>query len=113
MDTSRAAKKDVSAEVAEIKACMPNVYRSIQDKAEDIGNEAFALVRRGLRGEPNCFYAFENGRVVGEPFNLPGVMDDIASMMVRFGVKHVVVWAEPAPVAATAPAQEGAEHGTH
>lgn len=99
MDTSRAAKKDVSAEVAEIKACMPNVYRSIQDKAEDIGNEAFTLVRRGLRGEPNCFYAFEGGRVMGTPFNWPKVMDDVAVNLVRFGVKHAVVWGEAAATA--------------
>jgi hypothetical protein len=40
-----------------IKTQMPMVYGAIQDKAEEIGKEAFAIVRKGLRGEPNCFYA--------------------------------------------------------
>ena len=34
-----------------IKAHMPQTYRSIRECAGRIGNEAYALVRRGLRGE--------------------------------------------------------------
>jgi hypothetical protein len=52
-----------------IKTQMPMVYGAIQDKAQEIGKEAFALVRKGLRGEPNTFYAFERGYVVGTPFS--------------------------------------------
>ena len=32
-----------------IKTHMPLVYGAIQDKSKEIGNEAFALVRKGLR----------------------------------------------------------------
>jgi hypothetical protein len=52
-----------------IKTQMPMVYGAIQDKAQQIGKDAFALVRKGLRGEPNTFYAFERGYVVGTPFS--------------------------------------------
>lgn len=84
---------EVERQIVEIKTHMPAVYQSIQDKAEDIGKLAYSLVRRGVRGEPNCFYAFERGRVVGTPFALPTIQEDVAVNMVRFGVSHVVIWA--------------------
>lgn len=83
----------VDQQIANIKAHMPEVYASIQAKAEAMGKPAFALVRRGLRGEANCFYAFEHGHVVGTPFNQTDVMPEIAKYMVQFGCDHIVVWA--------------------
>ncbi len=95
----------VDQQIANIKANMPETYKSIQTKArpgkESAGKvvyenpEAFSLVRRGLRGEANCFYAFERGHVVGTPFNLVEINRDIADYMDRFGVEHVCVWAAP------------------
>lgn len=93
----------VEEQIADIKAHMPETYKSIQAKAKAIGKPAFALVRRGLRGEANCFYAFEHGRVVGTPFTLTEVARDVAQYMVTFGVSHVCVWAE----GASAPAAVG------
>ena len=104
--TPPAAKVDVTAKIEEIKRHMPQTYQAIKAKAAVIGNEAFVLVRRGLRGDANCFYAFEAGRVVGTPFNLVEVARDIAQYMVTFGVSHVVVWAAPADL-------QGATNGTH
>ena len=92
----------VEQQITEIKASMPEVYRSIQEKAAAVGKPAYALVRRGLRGEANCFYAFERGRVVGTPFNQGDVMAEIAKYMVQFGCTHIVVWAS-----------EGATNGAH
>lgn len=76
-----------------IKSSMPNVMKSIEDKAAHIGPEAYALVRRGLRGEPGCFYAFEAGHVVGAPFgrNDP-VMLELAQFTAVFGCAHVCIW---------------------
>ena len=74
---------------------MPEVYKNIQEKAQAIGKEAYALVRRGLRGEANCFYALERGRVVGTPFNTPGIMAELAQYMVEFGFQYLCIW--PAP----------------
>jgi len=105
--TQPAARVDVSAQIEDIKRFMPETYKSIKAKAEDIGNEAFVLVRRGLRGEANCFYAFEGGRVVGTPFTLIEVVRDIAGYMVTFGCAHVCIWAESTVKA------EGAAHGAH
>lgn len=94
---------DVNRELAEIKAQMPETYRAIQSKATEIGPVAFALVRRGLRGEANCFYALERGWVKGTPFNVDDVNAELARYMVQFGCKHLVMWA-PAQTIQQAPA---------
>lgn len=83
----------VDQQIANIKVNMPEVYASIQAKAQAIGKAAFAFVRRGLRGEANCFYAFEHGYVVGTPFSQTDVMPEIARYMVQFGCTYIVVWA--------------------
>ena len=83
---------NVEAQIAEIKANMPEVYKSIQAEAARIGRSAYALVRRGLRGEPNCFYAFDRGHVVGTPFEHSGIPAEIAKSMVQFRCTFVVVW---------------------
>jgi hypothetical protein len=102
MDTGT-AKVDVSGKIDEIKRHMPETYKSIRAKAAVIGNVAYELVRRGLRGEANCFYAFESARVVGTPFNLASINADVALYMVEFGCAHVCIFATP----------EGPTDGTH
>lgn len=100
----------VNERLAVIRAHMPEVYAVIQDKAQQIGPEAFALVRRGLRGEPGCFYAFEAGHVVGTPFGRSHpAMVETANFLVRFGCAHVCIW----PDDAVAPPKVGVADGTH
>ena len=95
---------DVSGKISEIKQHMPGVYASIQRKAAQIGDEAFKLVRRGLRGEPRCFYAMEGGRVVGTPFDIAHYDMTVASIaLLEFGSANVCIWPEPPVV----PAQGG------
>ena len=105
--TTQGQQVDVGARVAEIRAHMPETYKAIQARAAEQGNEAYALVRRGLRGEPNCFYAMERGWVMGTPFNLPGLMGDVAVKLVGFGWSHMVMWPEPSTQAQQQP-QQGA-----
>ncbi|MDB5848571.1 MAG: hypothetical protein JWP29_2323 [Rhodoferax sp.] len=101
---NEAEKEQVALLIEKIKRSMPNVHRAIQAKAAKVGNEAYALVRRGLRGEANCFYAFEAGQVVGTPFSVTDVMDVVAVNMVRFGCAHVCIFWEEL---------EGATDGAH
>lgn len=68
---------------------MPETYRAIQAKAGKIGNEAYALVKRGLRGEPNCFWASERGMVMGTPFTHVQGAGWIADQIRQFGCLHV------------------------
>jgi hypothetical protein len=81
----------VNKQLATIKDHMPAVYAAVQAKAGEIGNEAFALVRRGAKGEPDCFYAFEGGRVVGTPFG-EAVAPDVAQLIVQFGATFLCMW---------------------
>lgn len=97
MDTS--AEKTAQADKVEkvidsIKTHMPETYKGIQSKAAAIGRLAYQLVRRGVSGEANCFYGWENGRVVGTPFNCPQVTGDIALHVVEFGSAHVCIFGE-------------------
>jgi len=97
MDTTKTPTKsaeEVEAVIATIKGRMPEVYKAIQSKASTLGNAAFSLVRNGIKGQPNCFYAFERGHVVGTPFAMEDINRDIAQLMVTLGVDHVVVWPE-------------------
>ena len=85
----------VEAGLRDIKAYMPDTYRSIQGKAGEIGKAAYGLVRRSLAGQPNSFYAIERGRVVGTPFAQADITADVAQLMVAFGCKALVIWAKP------------------
>lgn len=83
-----------------IKRNMPEVLAVIREKAEKYGPAVYALVRRGLRGEPGCFYAFEKGHVVGTPFGqATPVMVGAAQFLVEFGCAHVCIWPDPLPMA--------------
>lgn len=94
--------RQVAAKIALIKASMPKTYQAIQDRAQDLGNAAFALVRRGLKGEACCFYAMERGHVVGTPFTGHAIEPVLAAQMVQFGCEFLVIF----------PPKEDA-HGTH
>lgn len=108
MDTRPAAAQDaVEQTVALIKAQMPETYRSVQAKSHLVGKVAFALVRRSLKGEANCFWACERGHVVGTPFADNEITRDIAQLMVQFGSTYVCIWGKDAAKAA-AEATDGA-----
>lgn len=79
----------IKAKLDVIRSQMPETYKHIQWKAGKVGGKAYELVRRALRGEPNCFWACENGHVVGTPFSMPEVSRDLAQFMVSFGSTHV------------------------
>lgn len=85
---------EVEQQIALIKDSMPETYKSIQAKAEQIGRDAYRLVRQGIAGQPCKFYAFERGRVVGTPFKGHPIEADVAQAMVQFGVSFCVMWAE-------------------
>lgn len=99
LDTSKNAgqqKVDVGPMIDIIKRHMPETYKYIQVKAQEIGNLAYELVRRGLRGEANCFYAVEAGRVVGTPFSTGPITDELAGYMCEFGVAFMCMFNTPA-----------------
>lgn len=92
MDREAAVKEGL----ATIKGSMPETYKAIQSKSEEVGPLAFALVRRALRGESNCFWACERGHVVGRPFADQEIGRDIAHLLVQFGCTFVCIWGKEA-----------------
>lgn len=93
MDTRSA--EEVERDIAEIKAHMPETYATIKAKAGELGTQAFALVRAGLRGEPNRFWAMERGWVKGTPFNALGMQEEVMRHMVQFGCAHACIFGWP------------------
>ena len=85
----------VEEQIQLIKSHMPETYQSIKARAAAHGNGVYAEVRQGLAGKPNVFYAMEAGHVMGTPFNDIDVTNKVAGLMVKFGCKHLVMWARP------------------
>ncbi len=113
MDGNRAAAAmSEGQKLAVIKQQMPGVYAAIQAQAQVLGNGAFALVRRGLRGEPGCFWACEAGWVMGTPFKDAEAMRDVGRYMAAFGCAYVCMWPPVAVSAVSAVASGEVAHGT-
>jgi hypothetical protein len=79
-----------------IKTRMPKLYEAIQARA--VSEPAvYVLVRRGLRGEANCFYGCEAGHVVGTPFAGEAWVKTtsfLKEQAVQFGLGFLVMWGD-------------------
>lgn len=71
-----------------IKSEMPEVYATIQRYAAK-DKTVWRLVRLGLTGKPDCFWASERGFVVGAPFTRFAKAVEVSRLMARFGCAHV------------------------
>lgn len=89
MDTETLS--EVDAKLALIKSGMPQTYDYIQRAAAKHGKQVYAIVRRALGGEANCFYAFEAGHVVGTMFTDPEDARYLAMGVIQFGSSSVVL----------------------
>lgn len=95
MDTKTPIEVKAAEQQATIKASMPDVYKAVllAERSPHVGAAVWAWVGRGLRGEPDCFYAMEAGYVVGTPFAREGAVSmEAARDMVRFGLTHVAIF---------------------
>lgn len=82
----------LEAAIGVIKTKMPNTYIRIQERGADPKTNTYTLVRRGILGEKNCFWACENGYVVGAIFDIEDVARHIAMFMVQFTGQHVCIF---------------------
>ena len=71
-----------------IKSEMPEVYATIQRYAVK-DKAVWRMVRLGLTGKPDCFWASERGFVVGAPFTRFAKAVEVSRLMARFGCAHV------------------------
>ncbi|MDP9902626.1 hypothetical protein [Variovorax ginsengisoli] len=88
-------KAEEGRQIKLIRDSLPGVHQAIRERAAVEGNDVYATVRRGLRGEPDCFYAFEGGRIVGTPFATT-VTADLAAQIVQFGATFLFMLAPTA-----------------
>lgn len=90
MDANQKAEADKQIKV--IKDHMPGVLQAIRTEASIRGDSVYGLVRRGVLGEADCFYALEGGRVIGTPFAAASMVE-VALQIVQFGVTYLLMLA--------------------
>lgn len=95
--TTPRTTEQIKADQQTIKAKMPQTYKYIQDTVTRCGADVFKNVNRGLAGEANRFYAFENEVLVGTPFTETDIMQTIIEQMMQNGAKYFCVLVEPQP----------------
>jgi len=88
MDTQKTPEEvlaKVEADLNRIKTSMPSIYKKIQERAKLVGPKVYSYVRRACSGEPNLFWACENGHVVGTAFSYEDVAAWVAMSIVTHG----------------------------
>ena len=79
---------------------MPEVWKKIGEFRADWGKEHVAeCIRRGMQGEPDWFYAFEAGHIVGTPFKADPALASMLNLAVALGSKFACVMRPPAGAA--------------
>ena len=86
MDRKEKVMEKVAADLERIKVHMPGVYKAIHERAFIVGKKVFGYVKRGCAGEPNAFWACEDGHIVGTPFTYEDVKAHVAIGMVTLGM---------------------------
>lgn len=78
---------------------MPNVAKRIDQYRTEWGREwVNECIKRGMRGEPGWFYAFEAGQVVGTPFTNDQATLELVQQAACLGSRFVVVMRPKAKV---------------
>lgn len=76
---------------------MPEVWKKIVEYRQQYGDAHVTdCIKRGMSGEPDCFYAFEDGHVVGTPFKADRVLVDYLALAAVLGGKFAVAIRRPA-----------------
>ena len=79
---------------------MPRVWREIGAHRVKWGEaHVKECIERGMRGEPDWFYAFEAGHVVGTPFQADSEVVKLLQLAVTLGGGYAMVMRPPAPEA--------------
>ncbi|APW38983.1 hypothetical protein RD110_18695 [Rhodoferax koreense] len=95
---------------------MPLTAAWINERREEWGRKHVdAMVRAGMQGERNCFYAIEGGYIIGMPFDWSVEVVSAISMGVMSGARYLVALRDPKTGEAVIDAAYPAEvfHGAH
>lgn len=81
---------------AKLKDLMPKVAQIVSERRKQWGDAHVTdAVTRGMAGERNCFYAFENGRIVGTAFDCHADLEHLAKFGALFEGSAFVAMREP------------------
>lgn len=84
-----------------LKELMPKVASMVAERRRDWGDAHVTdAVNRGMKGEANCFYAFEGGRIVGTAFTGGVDLDHLAKVGAMLAGSAYMVMREPDPAQA-------------
>ncbi|WPG35146.1 hypothetical protein [Variovorax sp. EBFNA2] len=84
-----------AAKKVDMRSAMPKTASMVDMRRAEWGKEyVHAMIKRGVAGEPNCFYAAEAGHTLGTPFAGP-IAEDVAWHMVTFGVDAMCFFQAP------------------
>ena len=82
----------------DLRTAMPTVARLVDERRQRDGVEwVNACIKRAMAGQPDNFYAFENGRVLGTPFTSDPVSEKCVRMSIAYGGKFAMVMRNPEP----------------
>ncbi|MEO8806601.1 MAG: hypothetical protein ABI433_10990 [Burkholderiaceae bacterium] len=84
----------------DLRTAMPTVARLVDERRQRDGAEFVnGCIKRAMAGEPNQFYAFEGGHVLGTPFkpDFDVVLDHCVRMSIAWGGKYAMVMRNPEP----------------
>lgn len=69
-------RQNQPANQSDLRQLMPKVAEIVNEKRTELGKGYVnAMIKRGMAGEPNCFYACEGGRIIGTPFSIDKAFD--------------------------------------
>lgn len=84
----------------DLRAAMPTVASLVDERRQRDGVQwVNGCIKRAMAGEPNQFYAFEGGQVLGTPFtpDFDPVIDSCIRMSIAWGGKYAMVMRNPEP----------------
>lgn len=80
----------------DLRRDMPNTAAKVDEYRQTYGADwVNDQIRRALRGEPDRFYAMENGHVLGTPFQADPALADWIKTAVALGSRFAVVMRPP------------------
>ena len=80
----------------DLRTAMPTVARLFDERRQRDGVEwVNSCIKRGMAGEPDYFYAFEAGHVLGTPMTSDPITEKCVRMSIGYGGKYAMVMRNP------------------
>lgn len=82
----------------DLRVEMPSVAALVDERRKLDGVEwVNDCIKRAIRGEPDYFYAFEAGHVLGTPFRSDPITEKVVRMSISYGARFAMVMRNKVP----------------